>query len=304
MDGEAYVITFGSLGTADDRFAAPSVGTDAGGGAYTGADAGAEHPNTETSAQAVRFACLWDLAHRNPYDVLCDGDEEDESGGDTVDGADEVDKQQFGTENEVCLRATVWRKWTASAPEDVVCLRGTVWKRWTRVTNQGTGWIIGGARGRKTSGCRRQKKRHRVSRYKKRQRCGRVFRRQRQQRVALRAWADADADADADAEVKTILQETGKGQWYGYLNRALGGSPFICSRGIPPGGFGLPLVRGGAIREDEDADMSAEQETRSECSFNPVSVFGQSYLALSHSLVASCSGTITTLFPLLMNCVC
>ncbi|CAN0508897.1 unnamed protein product, partial [Ectocarpus sp. 12 AP-2014] len=127
---------------------------------------------------------------------------------------------------------------------------------WTRVTNQGTGWIIpkrniGGAR-------------HRVSRYKKRQRCRRVFRRQRQQPQALRAGVDADADADAD----------GKKQWYGYLKRALGGGAFIYSRGIPPGGFGLRPVRGGAIQghTDEDADMSAEQETRSDCSFNPNNV--------------------------------
>lgn len=295
MDGEAYVITFGSLGTADDRFAAPSVDTDAGVGADTGADAGAEHPNTEPSAQALRFACLWDLAHRNPYDVLCCGDEEAESGGDMVDEVNEVDEQQFGTDCvEVCLRGTVWRKWTASAPEDVVCLRGTVWKRWTRVMNQGTGWIIpkknigGGARGRKTSGCRRrrqvnrrrrQKKRHRASRYKKRQRCGRVRVFQRP-RVAMREGADAEVDAD----VEKILQETGekkrktfgtKKLCYGYLKHALVGSPFICSHGIPPGGFGLRLVRGGATREDEDedADVSAEQETRSDCSFNPVSVF-------------------------------
>jgi len=142
------------------------------------------------------------------------------------------------------------------APEDVVCLRGTVWKRWTRVTNQGTGWIIPG---RNMGGAR-----HRVSRYKKRQRrCRRMFRRQRQQPRAFCAGVDVDAGADADR----------KKQWNGHL--ALGGRAFICSRGILPGGFGLRLVRGGAIQgdTDEDAEMSAEQETRSDCSFNPVSVF-------------------------------
>lgn len=45
---EARVITFRSLGTMNDLFAAPSVDTGAGVGADTDAEAGAEHSNTET----------------------------------------------------------------------------------------------------------------------------------------------------------------------------------------------------------------------------------------------------------------
>lgn len=100
MDGEAWVITFGSLGTDDDRFAAPSVGTGSGVGADTGAGSGAEHSNTESpraepSAQAVRFVFPGDFTHPNPYDALCDGDGETEGDGDMADKVDEVDEKQL-----------------------------------------------------------------------------------------------------------------------------------------------------------------------------------------------------------------
>lgn len=201
MDSEAWVITFGSLGTDDDRFAAPSVCTGAGVDPDTDAEDGAEHsntepPSTEPSVQAARFVCMGSLAHTNPYDALRDGDGEAEDDGDMV---NEVDEKQLGTEHEVCLRGTVWRTWTASAPEDVVCLRGTVWKRWTRVVDQGTDWItrtknIGGARGRKKSGChrsrhknrrRREKRRPQALRHKRRCRRGRGLK-GRRRRVSLR----------------------------------------------------------------------------------------------------------------------
>lgn len=249
MDGEAYVITFGSLGTDDDRFAALSVGTGAGVVADTGAEAGAEHSNTEPpsaepSVQAVRFLCLGYLTHPNPYDALCDGDGEDDDDGDMV---NEVDEKQLGTENEVCLRGTVWRRWTASAPEDVVCLRGTLWKRWTRVVDQVTGWIIrtkniGVARGRKKSGCRRsrhknrrrrEKRRRQALRHKRRCRRGRGLK-GRRRRVSLRGGEDPD-------EQQQQQQELGKGR----RNRR---------RNI----FGLVAIKNGASFQINNAGNSAD----------------------------------------------
>eukprot|EP00903_Cladosiphon_okamuranus_P015090 g13958.t1 len=100
-------------GVGEDTGAEASADTGAEAGADTGAEAGAEHSNTEPpsaepSVQTVRFVCLGDLAHPNPYDALCDGDGEADDEGEMVDEVGEVDEKQLETENEwLCSKCFV-----------------------------------------------------------------------------------------------------------------------------------------------------------------------------------------------------
>lgn len=66
--------------------------------------------------------------------------------------------------------------------------------------------------------------------------------------------------------------------------------------------MGLGRIRGGATPEDEeDADMSAEQETRSNCSFDPsaVNVFGNIEIVI---LEAQCFLAILISVCFLLSC--
>lgn len=72
-----------------------------------------------------------------------------------------------------------------------------------------------------------------------------------------------------DVAISCGSSTTSSERHYEYLKRAVGGSPFFCPRGISSRGMGLGRIRGGAAPEEQDADASAEQETRSDCSFNP-----------------------------------